>query len=288
VEAAWKKGIVVVVAAGNLGRNSYATVLAPGNSPRVITVGAMKAMGTYPRGDDLVASYSSKGPTYIDLTAKPDLVAPGNLVVSALAPGSNLAAAFPGSIVSPAYYNGSPASPGQYIKLSGTSMAAPAVAGAVALMLQKSPTITPDTVKARLMKTARKSFPAVSTNTDPTTHETYVSTYDLFTIGAGYLDVQAALASPDVALKSTASPAVVYSAETGEGTLAPGSSSLWNSTEAWSSGAVWGTAVLASGEKVWGASDAWSTFVVWGTNEAWGMGGPSGTFVVWGTTGNGE
>ena len=47
VDAAWKNGIVVVVAAGNLGRNSYATVLAPANSPRVITVGAMKSMGTY-------------------------------------------------------------------------------------------------------------------------------------------------------------------------------------------------------------------------------------------------
>ena len=40
VEAAWKNGIVVVVAAGNLGRNGYSTVLSPGNNPHVITVGA--------------------------------------------------------------------------------------------------------------------------------------------------------------------------------------------------------------------------------------------------------
>jgi len=65
VEAAWKAGVVVAVAAGNNGRddsqgtNGYATINAPGNDPYVITVGAMKTMGTNSRGDDLVASYSS-------------------------------------------------------------------------------------------------------------------------------------------------------------------------------------------------------------------------------------
>ena len=72
----------MVVAAGNLGRNGYATVLAPGNDPSVITVGAMKSMATVQRSDDNIASYSSKGPSYVDLVAKPDVVAPGNLVSS--------------------------------------------------------------------------------------------------------------------------------------------------------------------------------------------------------------
>jgi serine protease AprX len=69
VESAWRAGIVVVAAAGNYGRislngsNGYGTVAAPGNDPLVITVGAMKAMGTYSRTDDHIASYSSKGPT---------------------------------------------------------------------------------------------------------------------------------------------------------------------------------------------------------------------------------
>lgn len=62
VEAAWRAGIVVVVAAGNNGRVGYGTINAPGNDPYVITVGAMKTMGTPQRSDDLVASYSSKGP----------------------------------------------------------------------------------------------------------------------------------------------------------------------------------------------------------------------------------
>src|ERR1022692_3775373 len=69
-EAAWQNGIVVVTAAGNLGRNGYATILCPGNSPHSITVGAMKTMETYPRSDDRIASYSSRGPSYIDQTVK--------------------------------------------------------------------------------------------------------------------------------------------------------------------------------------------------------------------------
>ena len=104
VEAAWNSGIVVVVAAGNLGRNGYGTILSPGDSPHAITVGAMKTEMTVTRADDLIASYSSKGPTYIDLTAKPDLVAPGNLVVSLLAPGSTLEAAYPGNVIPPSQY----------------------------------------------------------------------------------------------------------------------------------------------------------------------------------------
>ena len=66
VEQAWKAGIVVVVAAGNEGRNNsantngYGTIMAPGNDPYVITVGAIKDMGTPVRTDDLMASYSSK------------------------------------------------------------------------------------------------------------------------------------------------------------------------------------------------------------------------------------
>ena len=91
VEAAWKAGIVVVVAAGNEGRNDsartdgYGTIAAPGNDPYAITVGAMKPMGTSTRADDLIASYSSKGPTLLDHIVKPDIVAPGNMTISVLA-----------------------------------------------------------------------------------------------------------------------------------------------------------------------------------------------------------
>ncbi len=72
VEKAWKAGIVVVVAAGNNGRNlalnteGYGTVEAPGNDPYVLTVGAVRTMSTAVNTDDAMASYSSKGPSFID------------------------------------------------------------------------------------------------------------------------------------------------------------------------------------------------------------------------------
>jgi serine protease AprX len=146
VESAWRAGIVVVVAAGNFGRisvsgsNGYGTVAAPGNDPLVLTVGAMKAMGTYSRSDDQIASYSSKGPTTYDHVVKPDVVAPGNLVVSLDAHWSTLEGQFPANTV----WGNSTSH--DYFILSGTSMATPAVAGGVALMLQKDPTLTPDQI----------------------------------------------------------------------------------------------------------------------------------------------
>src|SRR6202022_3087794 len=90
-------------------------------------------------------------------------------------------------------YGTDQSSSNDYYTLSGTSMAAPMVSGAVALLLQKTPSLTPDQVKARIMKTAFKTFPGRSVAIDPPTGVSYTSQYDLFTIGAGYLDIAAAL-----------------------------------------------------------------------------------------------
>ena len=54
----------------------------------MLTVGATSTEGTYTRSDDVMAGFSSNGPTYIDYAAKPDLVAPGTGTVSLAAPGS--------------------------------------------------------------------------------------------------------------------------------------------------------------------------------------------------------
>jgi serine protease AprX len=286
VEAAWQSGIVVVTAAGNLGRNGYSTILSPGNSPHAITVGAMKTEETYTRSDDRIASYSSKGPTYIDLTVKPDIVAPGNLVVSLLAPGSTLAQTYPQNVVGPSYYSTASTGPAEYFQLSGTSMATPVVSGTVALMLQKDPTLTPDTVKARLMKTAGKTFPVSSTATDPTTGQTYTSFYDAFTIGAGYIDVSAALANYDETFFSSVSPSASYDPLSKQGHFVLPLTSNWNLSPQWSKIEVWGSTVLPNGgANIWNANDAWGSSSSWGTSIAWGTSGTCGTSIAWGTSG---
>ena len=140
--------------------------MSPANDPYVITVGAMRDMSTSNRSDDQLASYSSKGPAIIDHIVKPDLVAPGNQIVSLASAGklSSLSSLASNQIPWGYYVRGGIASsPSQdYVKLSGTSMAAPMVSGAAAMLLDKRPGLTPDQVKAILMKTATKTFPASS------------------------------------------------------------------------------------------------------------------------------
>jgi len=237
VESAWKAGIVVVVAAGNDGRNQsqntngYATIMAPGNDPLVITVGAMKHMNTVSRSDDLIASYSSKGPTLIDHIVKPDLVAPGNRLISLQASKSLTSNGSSTNRILYSYYQttSSKSYSADYYRLSGTSMATPVVSGAAALMLNKDWTLTPETIKARLMKTSTKTFPSYSTAVDPNTNTQYVSQYDMFTVGAGYIDIQAALNNTDfVAAGSTAaSPTAVFNSQTNTVTVVDTNTSIW-------------------------------------------------------------
>ena len=286
VEAAWKAGIVVVVAAGNEGRNDsahtdgYGTIAAPGNDPYAITVGAMKPMGTSTRADDLIASYSSKGPTLLDHVVKPDIVAPGNLMISVLASSSaTLVKASPKNVVALSSYAASGKGTVSYFTLSGTSMATPVVSGAVALLLQKNGSLTPDQVKARLMKSAYKTFPRSSTAKDPTTGKSYTSQYDIFTVGAGYLDIQAALSSTDLAPLTygiAKSPAVARD-RSGNIYLVTGSSVLWGGSIMWGTSVVWGTSVL------WGTSTKGES-VLWGSSAPWGSSADNGYSVLWGTS----
>ena len=277
VEYAWKNGITVVAAAGNYGRdnsagnNGYGTITAPGDDPYVITVGAMKDMSTVIRSDDRIASYSSKGPTAIDHIVKPDIVAPGNLIVSLAQPATALygETASMGLLVPFSYYE--PAVAGystQYFRLSGTSMAAPMVSGAAALLLQQDSSLTPDQIKARLMLTATKTFPAYSIATDPITGIGYTSQYDIFTVGAGYLDVWAALNSTARGTGSALSPTAVYDFGTQTAALVPPAGSMWASSPDWSTFTVWGSNVVDNGSfTVWGSSGDASTFTVWGSGS---------------------
>jgi serine protease AprX len=294
VEQAWNAGIVVVVAAGNDGRdnsagtNGYGTIAAPGNDPYVITVGAMKTNGTYSTTDDTIATYSSKGPTGYDQIVKPDLVAPGNQVVSDSNPGSTLWMNNPSNLVPLKYYQNPPnaGTSNQYFTLSGTSMATPVVSGAAALLLQQYPNLTPDQVKARLMKTASKAFPASSTATDPTTGITYTDYYDIFTVGAGYLNIPAALANNDLANGSAMSPSVTFDPGTQTVSLVNGTSVLWGTSVVWGNSVVWGDSLVWGTSVVWGDSVVLGSSVVWGDSTCSGFSVVWGTGVVWGTSSN--
>jgi len=277
VEAAWQAGIVVVVAAGNSGRSGpargFATIGVPANDPAVITVGATMTEGTSTRVDDKIASYSSKGPTVLDHIVKPDLVAPGNRQASLRVAGSTLDTNYPQYQVGPS--SGTP----KYFMLSGTSMATPVVSGAVALMLQQNPALTPDQVKARLMKTAWKNVGQFTSSYD-NYGNSYNNEYDLFTYGAGYLDVDAALGNTDLATGVALSPTAVVNSD-GSVSIVNTSSSAFGGTSV-----VWGaTSVVWGNSVVWGSNAITSNSVVWGaTSVVWGATSMSGYSVVWGAT----
>lgn len=162
-EILWFSKIVVVVSAGNKGSGN---LYPPANDPFVITVGAVDDRGTGGTHDDIMPVFSAYGTTPEGI-AKPDLVAPGvNIVGLRTNQNSRLSRLHPSHNVSDYYF-----------RMSGTSMAAPMVAAAAAILLQNEPELTPDQVKYRLMKTARPFGNPAQT-------------------GAGYLDIYAALTTP--------------------------------------------------------------------------------------------
>ncbi len=294
VEQAWKAGIFVVCAAGNRGRlidqgnpliptelpildssnlplvnegygTNYGSIDSPGNDPYVITVGAMKSLDGV-RADDRITTYSSRGPALIDQVLKPDIVAPGNLVISLLASGSYLDTLL-GSAneVAPGVYmtNPPPGTPVEYFTLSGTSMAAPVVSGAAALLLQANPNLTPDTLKARLMVSADKWTYALGLG-------------DAMTFGAGYINVLAALQCTLIPTQRALSPSLSQN-------LLLGLVLIDANNVISGVGGIWGISALSSFSSIYGSGALWghniliNSTAISGNGAIWGHSGPGDT-----------
>ena len=288
-------GVVVVTAAGNLGRNAqgqpqYGGITAPGNAPWVLTVGASSHNGTMSRADDSIAPFSSRGPSFIDNSAKPDLVAPGVGIESVADASSLLYATHATARLWGTVDTATP----PYLSLTGTSMSAPVVSGTIALMMQANPSLTPNLVKAILQYTAE-----------------HKARYNEMTQGAGFLNARGAVqVAKSLAASASGADAPPISDPTpwnkhinwgnhriGGGVLLPGAN-------AWRLDVTWGASSTTEGDTiVWGAvckrsDDCGSTIrgsvedednIVWGTSCAnekcsdvvWGPSTEDN--IVWGT-----
>ncbi|MEX0757854.1 MAG: S8 family serine peptidase, partial [Acidimicrobiia bacterium] len=178
VEQAWNSGIAVVISSGNDGNSQ--PLRNPALHPSIIAVGGVDSRGTYASADDQVLPFSNCG---IGRTV--DLVAPGKSVLGLRVPGSGIDVHNSSAVVQDRLFRG-----------SGTSQASAIVTGAVALIIDQRPDITPDEVKALLQASAR---PLRKVSSDCQ--------------GAGLIDLEAALSTP--------TPEVVSSGpfSTGRGTL---------------------------------------------------------------------
>ena len=143
VEYAWEQGVVIVVAAGNNGPD-YKTVTSPGISRKVITVGASDDHNSVTIWGTSLVNFSGRGPTS-ECIIKPDVLAPGSEIISCLSTSDS---------ISKRRHDDLKIVNDFYVKMSGTSMATPVISGAVALLLEKYPNLTPDDVKYRIKNSA--------------------------------------------------------------------------------------------------------------------------------------
>ncbi len=184
VEVAWQNGITVVTSAGNAG-SSMGRLTMPAVDPFVLAVGASDSKGTVSTKDDVVASFSSLG----DGTRNPDLLAPGRSVQSLRVPGSYIDNT----------YGSTGAINERFFRGSGTSQSAAVVSGAAALLLSLNPSLSPDQVKAALVRSA-DPLAGVSKQAQ----------------GAGELNL---VTAAKLAANQTGSIAQAFTAATGEGSV---------------------------------------------------------------------
>jgi len=280
VMKAWAAGIVVVAAAGNAGPGPQ-TIEVPGNVPYVITVGAMTDNYTpWSPSNWRLASFSSTGPTYEGFV-KPEVIAPGGHVIGTMPNNTYQTTTLTSEIF------GSTGNPYTLFPLSGTSQAAAVTSGAVALMLQNDPSLTPDQVKCKLMASAQ---PAVN----PSNH----LAYSIFQQGAGMINVLAATSTSALncanqglniaadlagtehfggAANETANgtfylmnmhSSTPFAADPSDGYswsgAAPGAQGFtWSDAYLWTKGTTWSQAYLWTKSYTWSSSTVWSEAYLW-------------------------
>ena len=252
IEDAARHNVIVVIAAGNDGPG-YGSINSPGNSPSAITVGAADGRTTVTRADDYVASFSSKGPTWYDGFAKPDVAAPGVNLFSEAAPNSGLV----NSTSTTVGKNGKPVIAPTYpqetvdgellLDLSGTSVATAVATGVVALELDANAhlangSLTPNAAKAILEYTAIK-----------------MAKTDALTEGAGQINAAGA-----VQLAGSINTTVPQGSWWLTSSV-PGSSTIGGQTYNWAQNIIWGTSLIG-GKVIYYKSLAWDDNIIWGTN----------------------
>lgn len=258
---AFDAGIVVVAAAGNygkdlMGRKVYGGINSPGIEPSVITVGASNTQGTDQRSDDTVATYSSRGPSrgYIvdsngtkiyDNLIKPEIVAPGNRIVGAMSVGSPdnmLITQNPSLKVYPNTRDLLGVKRIGTMQLSGTSIAVPVVAGAVALMLQANPNLTPSLVKSILMYSAQQ-----------------IAGFNTLEQGAGELNVHGAvslakLIRSDAYQLKNGNPMLVGSLPSVQASTIAGRNAYWSQAVLHRYGFFFGASLMTNWQGMYGKS----------------------------------
>jgi serine protease AprX len=268
VEHATRAGIVVVVSAGNFGLNKktglpgYGGIASPGNAPSALTAGATRTFNTVTRADDRVAPYSSRGPSWYDGFAKPDFVAPGDNLLSVAAVGSTLRLA-----------QERRGNTGNYMRLSGTSMAAGVASGVVALVLQANRGLTPNAVKAVLEYT---SIPVLTDAGDR---------FDPLSQGAGQIEVTGSLA-----LAAAINPQAPVGTPWRSTSLTP-STMIGGQFYSWSQSIIWGARRVAGETLMNEQRPAWALNIVWGEglgseddNIVWGNNFGDDDNIVWGNS----